>query len=80
VFHFDAYRLGGPEPFEALGVSEYWDAGGVCFVEWADLVLSLLPEGAWRVRIEPTGAGSRRFVIAAPDVTALAGALADAGR
>src|SRR5262249_10111831 len=66
VYHFDAYRLGGPGPFEALGASEYWDAGGVSLVEWADLVAGLLPAGAWRVFIEPTGPESRRFVVTAP--------------
>src|SRR5215204_5605796 len=25
VYHFDAYRLGGPDDFEALGASDYWD-------------------------------------------------------
>ena len=63
VYHFDAYRLGGPGPFEALGVGDYWEAGGVCLVEWADLVDELLPEGRWRVVIEPMGETSRRFRI-----------------
>ena len=43
VYHFDAYRLGGPDDFEALGASDYWDGGGVCLVEWADLVRDRLP-------------------------------------
>lgn len=63
IYHFDAYRLGSVEEFEALGPSEYWRAGGVCLVEWADRVAGLLPEGSWTVRIEPTGPSSRRFLI-----------------
>ena len=43
VYHFDAYRLGGPDDFEALGASDYWDGGGVCLVEWADLVRGPAP-------------------------------------
>jgi tRNA threonylcarbamoyladenosine biosynthesis protein TsaE len=70
VYHFDAYRLGGPEPFEALGAAEYWDAGGVCLVEWADLVAGLLPNDAWRVAIETTGTDSRRFVLTLPEPAA----------
>jgi tRNA threonylcarbamoyladenosine biosynthesis protein TsaE len=66
VFHFDAYRLGGPEPFEALGVADYWDAGGVCLVEWADLVRDVLPDSAWSIRIEPTGLETRRVWLVAP--------------
>ncbi len=60
VYHFDAYRLGGPDDFEALGASDYWDGGGVCLVEWADLVRDQLPRDAWIVTIEPTGPESRR--------------------
>jgi tRNA threonylcarbamoyladenosine biosynthesis protein TsaE len=58
VYHFDAYRLGGPEPFEELGVADYWDAGGVCLVEWADLVAGLLPASSWWVEFEPGPGGT----------------------
>ncbi len=61
VYHFDAYRLPSRRAFEDLGVADYWNAGGVCLVEWADRVLDLLPEGAWLIRIEPV-ALSRRLV------------------
>ena len=66
VYHFDAYRLGSPEPFEALGASDYWRAGGVCLVEWADLVAELLPDDAWWLRIETTGPTARRVVFSGP--------------
>ncbi len=67
VFHFDAYRLDGPAAFEALGVADYWEAGGVCLVEWADRVSALLPESATYLTIEPTGETSRRIDIIAAD-------------
>jgi tRNA threonylcarbamoyladenosine biosynthesis protein TsaE len=63
VYHFDAYRLGGPGPFESLGAADYWDAGGVCLVEWADLVEEVLPESTWWVAIEPTGPTTRRVLL-----------------
>ena len=53
VFHFDAYRLGGEAVFEALGVCDYWEAGGVCLVEWADRVAGALPATAWRLELTP---------------------------
>jgi tRNA threonylcarbamoyladenosine biosynthesis protein TsaE len=71
IYHFDTYRLGSPEQFDALGAADYWDAGGVCLVEWADRVADRLPSGSWWVRVEPTGPGSRRFVVAVPDVAAV---------
>jgi tRNA threonylcarbamoyladenosine biosynthesis protein TsaE len=66
VYHFDTYRLGRPEDFEALGVADYWQGAGVCLVEWADRVLDLLPADRWLIRIEPTGPESRRVSIAIP--------------
>jgi tRNA threonylcarbamoyladenosine biosynthesis protein TsaE len=65
VFHFDAYRLDGPAAFEALGVSDYWEAGGVCLVEWADRVSGVLPESTTYLTIAPTGETSRRIDVSA---------------
>jgi tRNA threonylcarbamoyladenosine biosynthesis protein TsaE len=63
VFHFDTYRLRDADEFDALGAADYWSAGGVCLVEWADRVADRLPADTWWVRIEPTGPTSRRFVL-----------------
>jgi tRNA threonylcarbamoyladenosine biosynthesis protein TsaE len=76
VYHFDTYRLAGPAEFEALGPWDYFEGEGVCLVEWADRVLNLLPDGAWRLRIEPTGATTRRVVLELPEGTPQAEALA----
>lgn len=75
VYHFDTYRLSGPEEFEALGASDYYDAGGLCLVEWADRVAGLLPPDAWRIEIEPRD-GGRRFRLAVPEPARLAERLA----
>jgi tRNA threonylcarbamoyladenosine biosynthesis protein TsaE len=66
IYHFDAYRLAGPDDFDALGAPEYFAAGGVCLVEWADLVLDRLPRDAWLVRLAVTGPTSRAATIEAP--------------
>jgi tRNA threonylcarbamoyladenosine biosynthesis protein TsaE len=70
IYHFDTYRLASPEAFAALGAEEYWGAGGVCLVEWADRVAAQLPADAWWITIEPTGPESRRFRIAFPGAQA----------
>jgi len=43
VYHFDFYRI--KTEFEALdiGVEEYFDSGGFCFVEWPEKIESLWP-------------------------------------
>jgi tRNA threonylcarbamoyladenosine biosynthesis protein TsaE len=66
VLHFDAYRLRSGEEFEALGVDDYWQAGGVCLIEWADRVADRLPAGTWFLTLEPTGPTSRRVRCAFP--------------
>ena len=77
IYHFDAYRLSGPDDFDALGAPEYFASGGVCLVEWADLVLDRLPSDAWLVRLAATGPTSRAVSIEAPpaDLSGLALAL-----
>jgi tRNA threonylcarbamoyladenosine biosynthesis protein TsaE len=68
VYHFDVYRLTSPAAFEDLGAADYWQAGGVCLVEWADRVRDLLPADAWWIAIEPMGVSTRRVRIEVPDV------------
>lgn len=66
VFHFDAYRLRDAAAFEALGVADYWQAGGVCLVEWADRVAEHLPEDAWWIWMEHQGKSRRRIRVEVP--------------
>ena len=44
VFHLDAYRVHGPDDFEAIGFSELLDRDrGVVVIEWPSRVEDLLP-------------------------------------
>ena len=63
IFHFDAYRLRGEAEFDDLGVQEYYEAGGVCLIEWADRVPGSLPPEHLRITLEPTGPTSRRATL-----------------
>src|SRR3954453_1149939 len=36
VYHLDAYRVSGPEDFEAIGFPELLEQGGVVVVEWPE--------------------------------------------
>ena len=42
-YHFDVYRLGGPDEMDDLGYEEYFYGSGVTLVEWAELVGEVLP-------------------------------------
>ncbi len=46
IYHFDLYRLKSAEEFSALGFDEYLNAGGICCIEWAERIESLLPKHA----------------------------------
>ena len=67
IYHFDAYRLASPAAFADLGVDEYFAAGGVCLVEWADRVAVCLPAERLEVTISPTGSTSRQYDFLATD-------------
>jgi len=63
VFHLDAYRVHGPEDFDAIGFPELLEQGGVVVVEWPTRVESLLPASRINVRLEPVSSRSRRIQI-----------------
>lgn len=65
IYHFDTYRLPHSRSFADLGIDEYFAAGGVCVIEWADRVTDVLPAERLMIRIEPTGTESRRVVLEA---------------
>ncbi len=60
IYHFDAYRLMREADFADLGVHEYYERAGVCLIEWADKVPTVLPKERLDVLITITGEHSRR--------------------
>ena len=42
LFHFDTYRLSGPDDFLMSGLDEYFFREGVCVIEWSDIIDELL--------------------------------------
>lgn len=61
VFHFDFYRVGSPNEVFDLGYEEYFygDHGGLCLVEWPEVVAGLLPNDALRIELRVNADGSR---------------------
>lgn len=52
LYHFDVYRIEDPEEMYEVGCEEYFTAGGVCLVEWAELIREMIPEDAVQITIE----------------------------
>jgi tRNA threonylcarbamoyladenosine biosynthesis protein TsaE len=59
VMHFDVYRLNSLEEAMDAGVEELLYSGAYCFVEWAEIVESLLPDDVVKVKITINEQGER---------------------
>ncbi len=66
LFHFDLYRLGGPEELFDIGWEDYLRRGGVCAVEWSETAAGALEDGCVRVDIR-RGAGETQRLIRIED-------------
>ena len=44
LYHFDVYRIEDIEELYEIGFEEYLYGDGVCLIEWADRVISELPQ------------------------------------
>ncbi len=43
LFHFDLYRMKNSADFLQLGFDEYFEADGICAIEWAERIHDILP-------------------------------------
>lgn len=59
LYHFDCYRLKSGEQAENLGLCDYFYADGVCLIEWAQNISSVLPVKVKKVTIEKTANGRK---------------------
>jgi len=61
LFHFDLYRMKGPEDFLGLGFEEYFEMQGICAIEWPEKVAELLPPRTIRISFVHGGEDTRRI-------------------
>ena len=59
IYHFDFYRIKKIEEAFDLGYEDYIYSGNYCFIEWPEMIESLLPEGIVEVRITEGEKGIR---------------------
>lgn len=50
-YHFDVYRIGDVSEMEEIGYEDCFYGGGICLIEWADLIEEILPERYIRISI-----------------------------
>ncbi len=51
IFHIDFYRIKKVEEVFDFGIEEYFSSGSFCFMEWPELIGSILPPEAVKIRI-----------------------------
>ncbi len=51
-YHFDVYRIGDIEEMDEIGYEDYFYGEGLCMIEWAELILEIIPEHARKITIE----------------------------
>lgn len=59
LYHIDAYRLEGQNI--EIGLDEYIEGDGVCFIEWPAFIAPLLPDETLRVEIRNKGEDEREI-------------------
>ena len=62
VHHVDLYRLEQLEEAYDIGIEEVLDDPWYCFIEWPQLIESLLPMQYARIEIEPDGNSEKRII------------------
>jgi len=59
IYHFDFYRIKKIDEVYDMGYEDYFYSGALCFIEWPELIDSLLPEDAVKINIIEKEDGAR---------------------
>ena len=61
LYHADLFRLNRLPEAETVGLEEYYELGGITFIEWADRIPGVLPEQFLEVQFEVLNPKTRRL-------------------
>lgn len=61
LYHFDLYRAESEDDVEELGFRDYFEAGGICIIEWNKF--SDLPGKVIKISFSYCGDSSRKIVV-----------------
>lgn len=65
IYHFDLYRFNDPEEWYAAGFDEYFSGRYICFIEWPEKGMNLIPNLDWNITIDISNQLERRLIITA---------------
>jgi len=63
IYHFDFYRIKDMDELLDIGIEEYVSGNNICFIEWPDLVIELLPENYNTLKLEVVSNNERKLTI-----------------
>ena len=61
IYHFDCYRINKIQEALDLGAEEYLYSGNLCFIEWSENIVPILPDSIVNVDIEEIENGTRKI-------------------
>ena len=67
IYLFDLFRLDSLEEVMEIGFDDYLDSGALCFIEWPDKVMDILPADTVKVEIAVNDDLSRDITVNIPE-------------
>lgn len=62
LFHFDMYRLGSSDELYDIGWEDYLSRGGVCAVEWSEIVEDAIDGNVIRIDLKNGASENSRLI------------------
>jgi tRNA threonylcarbamoyladenosine biosynthesis protein TsaE len=62
IYHFDLYRMRSVVELYDIGYEEFFFGGGICLIEWADMMEELLPRRRSDIRFSLGAAENERVI------------------
>lgn len=62
LYHFDFYRLKSIEEAYDIGYEDYFYSGNYCFIEWPEMIQSLLPAEVVKVVLSVDSDNNQRII------------------
>ena len=53
LYHFDLYKIKSPSDVLELGYEEFFRGNGICLIEWADMLDTLMPRNRIEIHFSP---------------------------
>ena len=61
LYHMDVYRL--EDTNDEIGVEEYFEKGGICIIEWSEMIKDKLPEERLEIKFKIIDENKRLLIL-----------------